>query len=147
MLSDRSILSFAGDEIGSSGRFTIRDGEGSAFLSRHTIPPLTGRYWKTAGGNVYTDLDVDSGLIDSVPVLEIVMTPDNEIADPPETANPYGLLTTMGSYVATISHCGKLPHVQTEFFESDYTGPDERGYIGPHFFASGWACEDPLADN
>jgi len=323
-LSDKSILSFGEDEIGSSGRFTIRDGVGSALLSRHTIPPLTGRYWKTAGGNVYTEFDVDSGLIEFemvkllesiqggdispegishveslenhhrgsafqvsyadfiswvggattvdvvrqfnaafeasgeevedpetlmpllrpgclsayeefdvalrkwtldldpqfepsdgvetwdlglhdwdtipeykavasfcadpsptedstsdngtgiritresdaggtklivsvdsadyvgeeyVPVLEIVMTPDNGIADPPENANPYGLLTTMGSYLATISHCGKLPYVQTEFFESNYTGPDEQGYLGPHLFASGWACEDPLADN
>jgi hypothetical protein len=323
-LSDRSILSFGEDEIGSSGRFTIRDGEGSALLSQHTIPSLTGRYWKTAGGNVYTDFDVDAEVIESEmvkllesikggdispegiphveslenhyrgsefqvsyadfiswvrgattvdmvrqfnaafeasgeevedpetlvpllrpgclsayeefdvalrewtldldpqfelfdgvetwdlglhdwdtiseykavtsicadppptedstsddrtgiritresdsggtklvvsvdsadyvgaefrPVLEIVMTPDNEIADPAKTANPYGLLTTMGSYLATISHCGKLPHVQTEFFESNYTGPDEQGYLGPHLFASGWGCEDPLADN
>jgi predicted small lipoprotein YifL len=32
-LSDKSILSFGEDAIGSSGRFTIRDGEGSALLS------------------------------------------------------------------------------------------------------------------
>lgn len=40
-----------------------------------------------------------------------------------------------------------LPYVHTEIFVSEYTGPDEPGYLGPGHFASGWACEDPIPDD
>lgn len=319
-LPDRSLLSFAGDAAGNSGRFTTSDGSSTNFVSRHTIPRLNGRYWVTEDGNVYTDFDVDPELIasemavliesvqanvgpaerapyadllenhyrgsefqvvftdllawvgvtppidftrlfnatfeasgaevddpetlepllrsgclaasegsevavaewalnlepqfedsgdgqetwdlpldeldsipefesmmalcfdspdtgdpgadarhnvrvtreetagairlvvsvdrsdfvgiDFAPALEIVMTPDSDIGDPPESPNPSGLLTTLGSYLVTVSACGELPYVRTEIFAVKYTGPDEPTYLGPSFFASGWACED-----
>ena len=319
-LSDRSLLSVAGDAAGTAGRFTISDGA-STFVSRHTLPTLTGRYWVTEDGNVYTDFDVDPDLIasemaalterllgsggstggapytewldshyrgsefqvaftdllawvgvslpieytrlfnamfeaegaevedpetlepvlrpgclaaseesevalgewalgleprfedsgdgvetwdlpldelDSIPefdsmmaicvdspgaepgvdnrnrvritreesaggirlvvsvdladfvgadydpALEIVMTPDDGIGDPPDEPDPSGLLTTMGSYLVTISACGELPYVRTEIFVVDYTGPDDPTYFGPSVYASGWVCEDAV---
>jgi hypothetical protein len=309
--SDRSLLSLAGDAAGTAGRFTMGDGAGAYFVSRHTVPTLTGRYWVTETGNVYTDFDIDTDLITSeiaglaesmlgtdqsanlyrgseyqvvfadllswvgitppidftrqfnaafeasgqqvedpetlepllrpgclpareelevaigewalgldpefeasgaglevwdVPLdelysipefesmvaactdsppgssetddrhyvrvtreeadgairlvisvdradyvgndydsaLEILMTPDGGIGDPPDAPDPSGLLTTLGSYLVTISDCGELPYVRTEIFQVDYTGPDDPMYLGPSFFASGWVCEDDV---
>jgi hypothetical protein len=57
VLSDRSLLTLGrGDET--AGRFRILPGsEGDL------IPPVEGTYWVTEQGNVYTRLELDSGLI------------------------------------------------------------------------------------
>jgi hypothetical protein len=89
---------------------------------------------------VYTDRQLEL-------LFTVIMWPDTNAGEPPNSPTPAPLLTMQNTYLAAIGVCNELPWIHSNFAAGDtYYEPDVDGYIGPVIFASRWVCDDDVPE-